>query len=194
MEADRGKGDEKVGTSMLERDETRSGVSAEIKIVPTLAWVLAGICFIAAQLFFNVVLAHHHPTAPRPWARPLLGLLAGVSGGVFILLIGYINRDAKRRGMSPTLWTIIALIIPNALGIILYFLLRVPLRSLCPQCSQSVQPGFSFCPHCSYKLTPSCPQCQRAVAVTDIYCPYCGTSLRSPTTLSTPNVTTEGKQ
>ena len=172
-------GDQKVGYIMLERDETRSGVSEEIKIVPTVVWVLSGICFVAAQLFFNVVLAHHHPNAPRPWARPWLGLLAGLGGGLFILLIGYINRDAKRRGMSPTLWTIIALIIPNALGIILYFVLRLPLRCTCPQCRQPVQTGFSFCPHCSCKLSPSCPQCQRAVGSSDIYCPYCGTSQRS---------------
>jgi RNA polymerase subunit RPABC4/transcription elongation factor Spt4 len=163
---------------MLERDETRNGVSAEIKIVPTIAWVLAGIGFIAAQVFFNIALARHHPNIPHAWARPLLGLLAGVCAGLFILLIGYINRDAKRRGMSPTLWTIIALIIPNALGIILYFVLRLPLRNTCPQCRQPVQAGFSFCPHCSFKLNPSCPQCQRAIDMQASYCPYCGTSLR----------------
>ena len=163
---------------MLERDETRSGMSEEIKIVPTIAWILAGICFVAAQLIFNVVVAHHHPNAPPAWARPFLGLLAGLGGGLFILLLGYINRDAKRRGMSPTLWTIIALIIPNALGIILYFVLRLSLRNNCPQCRQPVQAGFSFCPHCSYKLSPNCPQCQRAVDVYAVYCPYCGTALR----------------
>ena len=157
----------------------RRGVSEEIKIVPTIGWVLAGICFVAAQLFFNVVLAHHHPDAPRAWARPFLGLLAGVGGGLFALLLVDINRDAKLRGMSPTFWTIVALIIPNALGIILYFLLRLPLRSTCPQCSQAVQPGFGFCPRCGYKLSPNCPQCQRAIDVQAVYCPYCGISVRA---------------
>lgn len=164
---------------MLERDETRSGTS-EISIIPTIAWVLAGICFIAAQLIFNIVLPHHHPNSPHAWARPFLGLAAGVAGFLYILLIGYINRDAKRRGMSPLLWTIVAIIIPNALGIIIYFVLRLPLRNNCPQCGHAIQGGFSFCPHCSYKLSPACPQCQRTVAGTDVYCPYCGTSLRAP--------------
>ena len=173
--------DQKEGHIMLERDETRSGVSAEIKIVPTIAWVLAGICFVAAQLVFNIVVARHHPNAPPAWTRPFFGLLAGICGGLFILLIGYINRDAKRRGMSPTLWTIIALIIPNALGIILYFVLRLPLRNTCPQCGQPVQTGFSFCPHCSYKLTPNCAQCQRPVGINDVYCPYCGVAQRGQT-------------
>jgi len=163
---------------MQVRNETQTGLTAEIKIVALWAWVLAGIVFVAAQVFFNVVVARHSG-APPAWARPVLGLLAGIGGGCYLLFIGYINRDAKRRGMSPVLWTIVAVFIPNALGIILYFILRQPLRTACPQCGSAVQTGFNFCPRCSYKLSPNCPQCQRVVGVTDVYCPYCGTSLRN---------------
>jgi RNA polymerase subunit RPABC4/transcription elongation factor Spt4 len=164
---------------MQVRNETQTGFAGEIKVVPLWAWVVAGTVFVAAQFFFNVVVARHGG-GPPVWARPLLGLLAGLGGGCFLLLIGYINRDAKRRGMSPTLWTIMAVIIPNALGIILYFLLRQPRSSACPQCGYGVQSGFNFCPRCSYKLSPNCPQCQRVVGVNDIYCPYCATPLRTP--------------
>jgi RNA polymerase subunit RPABC4/transcription elongation factor Spt4 len=161
------------------KNESQTGLRSEIRIVPGWAWALAVVVFVAAQWFFNIDLARH-ASAPPAWCRPLLGLLAGVGGGCFLLLIGYINRDAKRRGMSPTLWTIMAVIIPNALGIILYFLLRQPLGSACPQCGNAVQTGFNFCPRCSYKLSPSCPQCQRLVGVNDVYCPYCASSLRNP--------------
>jgi len=171
---------------MLVKDETQTGLTSEIKIVPAWAWALAGIAFVAAQVFFNVAVARH-TNAPPAWARPLLGLLAGIAGGCYLLFIGYINRDAKRRGMSPVLWTIVAVIIPNALGIILYFILRQPLRSACPQCGNAVQTGFNFCPRCSYKLSPTCPQCQRMIGLNDVYCPYCGTSLRNQTApVSTP--------
>ena len=163
---------------MQVKSETRTGLTAEIKIVPVWAWVLAGIAFVAAQIVFNGG-PLWHSGAPPAWCRAVLGLLAGIGGGCFLLLIGYINRDAKRRGMSPVLWTIMAVIIPNLLGIILYFLLRQPLGSTCPQCGNAVQTGFNFCPRCSYKLSPSCPQCQRVVGVNDVYCPYCGTSLRN---------------
>lgn len=172
-------GDEKVGKLMQVKNETQTGLTAEIKIVPLWAWALAGIAFVAAQIVFNGV-AIWHSRVPPAWGRAVLGLLAGVGGGCFLLVIGYINRDAKRRRMSPTLWTIMAVIIPNALGIILYFLLRQPLGSACPQCGKSVQTGFNFCPRCSYKLSPNCPQCQRLVDASDVYCPYCGTSLSSP--------------
>jgi RNA polymerase subunit RPABC4/transcription elongation factor Spt4 len=166
---------------MLLKDETQTGPAAEIKIVPSLAWVLAGIAFVGSQVAFYIVLAGQ-PDAPPVWARPLLGLLIGLLLGCFVLFIGYINRDAKRRGMSPVLWTLVAVLIPNALGILLYFVLRQPLRSACPQCGNAVETGFSFCPRCSYKLSPSCPQCQRVVGGNDAYCPYCGASLRNPAT------------
>lgn len=162
---------------MAVKNENQSVLASEIKIIPAWAWALAGIVLVAAQLFFNIALAREaHPLAA--WARPLLGLLAGVVGGCYLLLIGYICCDSKRRGMSSVLWTIVAIVIPNALGIILYFILRQPLRTTCPQCGHAIEPGFSFCPQCSSKLAPSCPQCRRTVAGNDVYCPYCGTSLR----------------
>jgi hypothetical protein len=164
---------------MQVKTETRTGFSAEIKIVPAWAWALAAVAFIAAQWYFNIPMARQLH-APPAWARPLLGMLAGLVGGCYVLFIGYINRDAKRRGMSPTLWTLVAIFIPNCLGILLYFILRHPLQSACPQCGTAIQTGFNFCPRCSYKLSPSCPQCQRVVGVNDVYCPYCATSLRNP--------------
>ena len=53
-----------------------------------------------------------------------MGLLVGAVVACYLLLIGYITRDARRRGMSPVLWTFVAILVPNALGIILYFILR----------------------------------------------------------------------
>jgi RNA polymerase subunit RPABC4/transcription elongation factor Spt4 len=163
---------------MQVKNETRTGLSAEIKIVPPWAWALAIIAFVAAQIVFDGVMGRHSG-APPAWGRAILGLLAGLGGGCYLLLIGYICRDAKRRGMSPTLWTILAVIIPNALGIILYFLLRQPRGIACPQCGNAVQSGFNFCPRCSHKLSPSCPQCQRLIGANDIFCPYCAASLRN---------------
>jgi hypothetical protein len=164
---------------MRVKNDTRTALTAEIKVIPVWAWILAATAFVGTQLAFDIFVARQ-PNAPPAWARPLLGLIIGVVSGSYLLLIGYINRDAKRRGMSPTLWTIVAIIIPNALGILLYFVLRHSLRSGCPQCGHSVETEFCFCPQCSYKLSPNCPQCRRLVGPTDAYCPYCGTLLRNP--------------
>ncbi len=164
---------------MQVKNESQTGLAAEIRIIPAWAWALAGIVFVAAQIVFNFVLTRHSG-APPAWCRPLLGLLAGIFGSCYLLLIGYVCSDAKRRGMSCLLWTLVAVLIPNALGILLYFILRQPRTSTCPQCGNGVQAGFNFCPRCNCKLSPSCPQCQHVVGVNDLYCPYCGTSLRKP--------------
>jgi RNA polymerase subunit RPABC4/transcription elongation factor Spt4 len=163
---------------MQVNNETQSGFQTEIKIVPGWAWALAGIGFLCMQVVFNVVVAKQHDAPPAP-ARALLGGLVGIMLGCYMLFVGYVNRDSKRRGMSPAIWTCVALFIPNALGIIVYFVLRQPLRSTCPQCGHFIQSGFNFCPQCNCKLSPNCPQCQRAVSLTDVYCPYCGTGLRN---------------
>lgn len=161
---------------MQVKSDPRTGLAAEVRIIPRWVWALAVVGFLLSQVFFDVVVARL-PNAPPAWARPLLGFLLGVVLGCFLLLLGYMNRDAKRRGMSPVLWTLVALLIPNCLGILLYFILRHPLQSKCPQCENGVRSGFNFCPRCSCKLSPNCPQCQRAVGTSDIYCSYCGISL-----------------
>jgi hypothetical protein len=158
---------------MQMKDETQNALSAGIRIVPAWAWTLAAVVFASAQVFFSFAMRD----APA-WALVLMGLLAGTILGCYFLLVGYVSRDAGRRGMSSLLWTVVAIVIPNGLGIILYFILRQPLRRACPQCGNAVQPEFNFCPRCNCKLSPNCPQCQRVVGVNDVYCPYCGTSLR----------------
>ena len=159
------------------KTETQTGIKSHLKIISVWAWALGAIAFIAAQWFFNFQMVHlQHARCPPAWGRFLLGLLAGVGAVCLFALYGYVNRDAKRRGMSPTLWTIIAIFVPNGIGLLLYFVLRKPLPSSCPQCGCAVQPGFNFCPQCNYKLSPSCSQCQRIISVGDLYCPYCGTT------------------
>jgi RNA polymerase subunit RPABC4/transcription elongation factor Spt4 len=96
-----------------------------------------------------------------------------------ILLVGYVNRDAKRRGMNYKLWTILVLFIPNAIGYIIYFMVRKPIMGACPQCGAMVNPAFTFCPKCKFILHPACPQCHRTIEVGTTYCPYCSAELKS---------------
>jgi RNA polymerase subunit RPABC4/transcription elongation factor Spt4 len=151
-------------------------ISRDFKLVAPWAWILAAIGFVSMQFVFNVVVPRQRD-APPAWERILLGVLVGLIITCYLLLIGYVNRDSGRRGMSRALWTTVAVLIPNGLGIILYFILRQPVVGNCPQCGHGVQHGFNFCPQCNYKLSPSCPQCQRMVRPEDAYCPFCGTSL-----------------
>jgi predicted amidophosphoribosyltransferase len=83
--------------------------------------------------------------------------------------------------MSRLGWTLLAIFVPNALGIVLYFVLRRPRLLHCPQCRTVVEPGFGFCPRCRAPLNAVCPLCQRSVNEADTFCPYCGGDLKSPT-------------
>jgi len=179
----------KKAETTMEPDKGQSRFAVELRIIPIWAWVIAGIVLLCAQFFFNFAILHHpHPghLPPPAWARPILGLLAGGMGGCWILLIGWICGDARRRGMSALLWGLVALCVPYGMGILLYFILRQTRHASCPQCGYGVQAGFNFCPQCSYKLGLNCPQCQKVVGMNDVYCPYCGTALRTQTNPAVP--------
>jgi drug/metabolite transporter (DMT)-like permease len=80
-----------------------------------------------------------------------LGLLVGVVIAIWILGLGYVYADARRRGMPPILWTLIAAFIPNLLGFLLYFALRRPIALPCPHCGQPTTAEQRFCSWCGYQ-------------------------------------------
>jgi hypothetical protein len=80
------------------------------------------------------------------------GLTFGVFTAAFFLVLGYIYGDAKRRQMPAVVWVIAAFLIPNLIGIILYFLVRRPLLGPCSSCGKPIQAGGAFCSKCG------CPQ------------------------------------
>jgi hypothetical protein len=106
-----------------------------------------------------------------------------VALSILFFSLGYVYRDAKRRGMNPGLWTLLVLLLSGGyffIGFIIYLLVREPLPFTCPQCSASVNARFNFCPSCKCNLHPACPQCQREVSDTDKFCPYCAAELAQP--------------
>lgn len=153
--------------------------SDELRIIPAVAWMIAGlveVCVFFALLF----VAMPNDSKLRHW--PFAGQVAfafwpGLLVGAVVLLIGYINADARRRGMRYVMWTWLAILIPNSIGIILYFVMREPIPARCPKCGASARPGFAFCPQCGADLARSCPSCKRAVEPGWKRCAYCGAGL-----------------
>ena len=163
----------------------------EFRIVPRWLKVLCAILYVIA-LAIAVFVVHVEPDS-RPGnlhdnvelaTLAVIGIVTGVSFlfACFILMLGYVNKDAKRRGMNSTLWTLLVLVLsPGYVGIgfIIYFLIREPLPYNCPRCSNLVGPRFNFCPNCKCDLHPSCPNCKHEIAETDKFCPYCAQDLAS---------------
>jgi len=140
------------------------------------ARIVAVIALVTVQIAMIVLMGQDAHPMPL-WGRIFAGFFAGIVLGCYILLIGYINRDAGRRGMNRLAWTLLAIFIPNALGIILFFLLRNPLSMHCAKCGNTVQGGFSFCPRCGADLGLHCPRCHHGIRPGDVFCSNCGNSL-----------------
>jgi Phospholipase_D-nuclease N-terminal len=87
------------------------------------------------------------------------GLLVGSLAAIWLLCLGYVYADARRRAMPAVLWTLIALLVPNLLGFLFYFALRRPLASPCPKCGHAIAAEQRFCSWCGCE-TASSPSSQ----------------------------------
>jgi Double zinc ribbon len=156
----------------------------EWAVVPTGArWtaVLAGLAFTAlmAGIFLLPALAERDPKALvvlSPFF--LLTLLGAVPLVIYVLLLGYVWGDARRRGMSHVMWTLLALFIPSAVGLILYFILREPLPVPCPSCGTPARKGHAYCASCGAAVRAACPHCRQPVEPGWRNCASCGQPLR----------------
>ncbi len=160
----------------------------ELKVIPRAVRILVAFVLFGLSSAFTLFLMFSHDPeliqTPR-FGKLLMILGVGIVPAMWVLLIGYVYADAKRRGMRYVMWTLLAIFIPNAIGVILYFILRDPLMRPCPGCSQVVKSGYTFCPHCGTSLLPICPNCGRGVELGWANCPQCGTKLPSSTPRAT---------
>ncbi len=78
------------------------------------------VLFFGMQALFWLVIwpsAHADEMARLPFAvKVLVQLLAGAFAAIYVLLIGFVYVDAKRRGMRYVMWTLLAIFIPNTLS------------------------------------------------------------------------------
>src|SRR4029077_4686280 len=165
----------------------------EFKLVPRwLVWMVVVLFLIAqiiGQMVLHVQLANHQEVFgpeldndPGAAGAALFGIITGASlvFAIMVFMVGYVNIDAKRRGMHSALWTFLVIVLMPGyfvLGFIIYLLMREPLPYDCPQWGSTVGARFNFCPNCKCNLHPACPQCKREVAETDKFCAYCGQDL-----------------
>jgi RNA polymerase subunit RPABC4/transcription elongation factor Spt4 len=144
------------------------------RVIPGMAWAIAGIA--AGLTFIGMMLFLSDGRAPAPLGIFLPFFMAAILGA-YILLVGYVYGDARMRGMRYAMWTWLAILIPNGIGIILYFILREPKPVYCSRCGSAMSPGFAYCPRCGTGMSPACSQCHRVAQSGWTHCPYCGANL-----------------
>jgi len=153
-------------------------LSSEIRIIPR--WLVLAVAVLDVIALAITIKINWNGVGNRsPLVIAGSGAAVSIAVAAYIFLVAYINRDAKRRGMSPTLWTLLVMFLPGAplSGCIIYFLVREPLPYNCPQCGSPVGAHFNFCPHCKNNLRPACPHCGCEVAENDRFCANCAWEL-----------------
>jgi len=160
---------------MAAQRESAATGDDELRMIPRWSMALAILLFAGMQVIFHVIMPHHkHELLPL---RLMMGYAWGTLVASYALLLGYVSRDVKRRGMSPGLWMLVCVVLPGGIGAVVYFMLRQPVLSKCPNCSTAIASGYHFCPQCQFQMAPVCGTCHRGVKITDVFCTQCGHDL-----------------
>jgi RNA polymerase subunit RPABC4/transcription elongation factor Spt4 len=140
-----------------------------------MAWWIASLVFLVMFMLMNWII---------PWdsnvpqaVRILVPVIPPLALAAWTLVIGYVYGDARRRAMRYVLWTLLAIFLPNGIGVILYFILRDPIPGYCSKCGSLAKQGHAFCPGCGASILPSCSQCHRAGQPGWSHCAWCGAKL-----------------
>jgi len=123
------------------------------KKVQLWAWVIVG-----CELIFGLAMGYKSTDQGAMWRRMseygLAALLFGIALAIWLLCLGFVFADAKRRDMRPVLWVLVAALFPHLLGFLLYFVLRHPIATTCTHCGMAVPNHQRFCPWCGTSLAP----------------------------------------
>jgi hypothetical protein len=153
----------------------QAGGDGELNLIPRWSIVLAVAVFLGTQYLFHGFMPHSKQ-AMLPM-RIMMSYSTGTAFASYMLLIGYVSRDVKRRNMSAGRWVLLVILMPGGIGAVVYFLLRHPILSRCPNCTTELAADFHFCPQCQFQMAPVCGKCFRSVQITDVYCVQCGHDL-----------------
>ncbi|HXK09164.1 MAG TPA: zinc ribbon domain-containing protein [Vicinamibacteria bacterium] len=138
---------------------------------------LAFVSLMAAIFILPLLVEGEHKALLFVMPVFLAASLGAVGMALYVLLVGYVYGDARRRAMNHVLWTLLAVFIPNGIGIILYFILRDPVPVPCPKCGTPARKGHSFCASCGAPVRASCPQCRQPLEAGWRNCARCGASI-----------------
>lgn len=60
----------------------------------------------------------------------------------------WVYQDCKRRGDDPALWAAVVFIITPFIGLLVYFLHRLEIKTLCPACGHRISVKAKYCEEC----------------------------------------------
>ena len=66
----------------------------------------------------------------------------------FSFFAAWVYQDCKRRGDDPVLWAIIVFAATPFIGLLIYFLRRPEIKTICPACGQRISVKAKYCEEC----------------------------------------------
>jgi hypothetical protein len=163
---------------MTRFDEEWALVPAGVRWVAVLVFLaMAGL--MASLFLLPLIAEHEYRGLLFVFPLFLMTLIGAVALAIYVLLVGYVYGDARRRGMNQVMWTLLAVFIPSAVGVILYFILRDPIPVPCPSCGTPARKGHAYCASCGAAVRAACPQCRQPLEAGWRNCVRCGTPLAS---------------
>ena len=77
-------------------------------------------------------------------------LLFALSASVFFA--AWVYQDCKRRGDDPVLWAIVVFIATPFIGLLIYFLRRSEIKTICPACGKRISVKANYCEECGIRI------------------------------------------
>ena len=122
---------------------------SEFSLIPIGAKVAAALVFLAIVAGLNWFFVDRNTLGlAEVGLVTVIAAMGGLFAAAYVLLAGYVYADASRRGMPAIAWTALTVLVPNAIGFVLYFLLRKPIAHPCPNCGCGVAQDAAFCSRC----------------------------------------------
>jgi hypothetical protein len=125
----------------------RRFLSVVPKAVQLWALVIVG-CGVLIGLGVGYHAAEHGAALRTMAIYSSAGLFGGVLIAAWLLSLGFVFADARRRAMRPFLWVLVAALFPHLLGFLLYFVMRQPIASPCSHCGRTIPLNQRFCSWC----------------------------------------------
>src|SRR6185437_6598898 len=117
----------------------------ELRVIPRTAWIITGFSYVGMAILAWFLVPTDHEMSHWPLGGQFAFIfLMPLACLLIIPLYGYIYGDAKRRAMRYVMWTLLAIFVPDLIGVIIYFILRDALPVDCPSCHNLVPSKFTF--------------------------------------------------
>ena len=99
------------------RDPQSITVNDDERMIPVWSIVVASLAFVLVEYYFWVVAPEQRHHAPPPIGfRIYFNLSWGIVVALYFLMVGYISKDAPRRGMNTRFWMLVCFVMPGGIG------------------------------------------------------------------------------